>query len=152
MDQKRIRVLLNYKKLLEERARAEMLKVLTIYENESDALKDQQGLKKKAYDGLMEEIKRGVLAKEGLLFVDYLKWLDSLIESQRGLLERIQDALSMKRAELRYHAKETKKVAKVDEKIQERQRYLEEKRQGSFQDAFGLMMKARLQNLQTGLS
>jgi len=107
---------------------------------------------KKAYDGLMEEIKRGVLAKEGLLFVDYLKWLDSLIESQRGLLERIQDALSMKRAELRYHAKETKKVAKVDEKIQERQRYLEEKRQGSFQDAFGLMMKARLQNLQTGLS
>jgi len=32
----------------------------------------------------MEEIKRGVLAKEGLLFVDYLKWMDSLIESQRA--------------------------------------------------------------------
>jgi len=47
MDQKRIRALLNYKKLLEERARAEMLKVLTIYENENNALKDQQRLKKR---------------------------------------------------------------------------------------------------------
>ena len=151
MDQKRVRVLLNYKRLLEERARAEMLKVLTIYDEETSTLKDQRALKKKAYDALMEEARRGVSAKEGLLFVDYLKWLDKLIEDQRGLLERIHDALDMKRAELRYCSKETKKVAKVEEKIQGRQRNLEERRQGSFQDAFGLMMRARRRNMQTGL-
>jgi len=65
MDQKRIRVLLNYKKLLEERARAEMLKVLTIYENESDALKDQQGLKKRPTMALWKKSSVACLPKRG---------------------------------------------------------------------------------------
>ena len=147
MDLEKIRTLLSYKKLLEERSRAEMMKVFGLYESESLALEDQKRLKKNSYEAFMEEAQRGVLAKEGLLYVDYLRWLDRLVETQRELLERVHEALEIKRQELGARVRETKKMAKVEERLKKKERLQEARRLDSFQDTFALMLQERRRNL-----